>query len=72
MTLKITDLDQTVAMTAMKDRLRPFKFLINLEKRFFVDYAKMLSRAEKYANTKEAMASRRDPIVSQSDRGGKR
>ena len=72
MTLEITDLDQTVTMKAIKDGLRPSRFLFSLEKRFFADYAKMLSQAEKYANVEKAMASRRDPIVGRSDRGGRR
>ena len=55
--MEITDLDQTVAMTAMKGGLKPSRFLFSLEKRFPVDYAEMLSRADKYANAEEAMAS---------------
>ena len=43
MTLKITDLDQTIAMMAMKDGLKPSKFLFSLKKRFPMDYAEMLS-----------------------------
>ena len=62
-TLKITDLDQTIAMTAMKDGLRPSKFLFSLKKSFPMDYAEMLSRADKYANAEEAMASKREPEV---------
>ena len=50
-----------VAMMAMKGRLKPSRFLFSLEKRFSVDYAKMLSRADKYANVEKAMASKREP-----------
>ena len=42
-TLEITNLDQTVVMTVMKDGLRPSRFLFSLEKRFPVDYTEMLS-----------------------------
>ena len=63
-TIEITDLDQTVTMVAMKGGLRPSKFLFNLEKRFSVDYAEMLSWSKKNSNIEEAMASRRDPMVS--------
>ena len=41
-TLEITNLDQTVAMTAMKGKLGSSRFLFILEKRFPMDYAKML------------------------------
>ena len=63
MTLEITDLDQTVAMTAMKGRLKPSKFLFSLKKKFSVDYVEMHSRADKYANAEEAMASKREPTI---------
>ena len=72
MALKITDLNQMVAMTTMKGGLKPSRFLFNLEKRFPADYAEMLSRADKYANAKEAMASKREPVTPRPDRGGKR
>ena len=61
--MEITDLDQTIAMTAMKDGLRPSRFLFSLEKRFPVDYAEMLSLADKYVNAEEAMASKREPAT---------
>ena len=63
MTLEITDLDQTVAMTAMKDGLKSSKFLFSLKKWFPVDYAEMLSREDKYANVEEAMSSKREPTI---------
>ena len=61
-----------VAMTAMKDGLRPSKFLFSLKKRFPMDYAKLLSRADKYANAEEAMASKREPTTPRPDKEGKR
>ena len=45
-----------ITMIAMKDGLKPSRFLFSLEKRFHVDYIEMLSRADKYANNEEAMA----------------
>ena len=42
-TLEITDLDQIVAMMAMKGRLRPSRFFFILEKRFPMDYVEILS-----------------------------
>ena len=59
-------------MTTIKGGLRSFRFLFSLEKRFLADYAKMLSWVEKYANIKEVMGSRRDPIADRADRGDKR
>ena len=53
-------MDQTMAITVMKGSLRPSCFLFSLEKRFSMDYAEMLVRAEKYANVKEAMAARKE------------
>ena len=50
-------------MMAMKDGLRPSRFLFSLEKRFPMDYAEMLSRVDKYVNAKEAMASKREPTT---------
>ena len=70
--MKIIDLDQTVAMMAMKDGLRPFRFLFSLKKRFSMDYVEIFSRADKYANAKKAMASKREPTVDRPDIGGKR
>ena len=46
-TLEMTDLDQMVAMLAMKGALKPFKFLFSLEKKFSTSFSEMLSRAEK-------------------------
>ena len=42
-TLEIIDLDLMVSMIAMKDRLKPSRFLFNLKKRFSADYTEMLS-----------------------------
>ena len=58
--LKISDLDQMIAMMAMKNGLRPSRFFFNLEKRFFTDYAEMLAQAKKYANAEEAMAAQKE------------
>ena len=53
-TLEVTDLDQMVAMLAMKDTLKPSRFLFSLEKKFSISFFEMLSHAKKYANTEEA------------------
>ena len=62
--MEITDLDQTIAMTVMKSRLSPFRFLFDLENRFPINYDEMLSRVEKYANAEEAMACRRELLAN--------
>ena len=36
-----------------------------------MDYAKMLSRTDKYVNAEEAMVSKREPTAIRPDRGGK-
>ena len=61
-----------VVMTAMKGGLRPSHFLFSLEKRFFVDYAEMLVRAEKYANAEEAMAAQKETASNQAEKKEKR
>ena len=71
-TLVISDLDQTVAMTAMKEGLKPSRFLFSLEKKFTVDYAEMLAQAEKYANAEEAMAARKETSLSRTKKRDKR
>ena len=58
-TLEVTDLDQMVAMSAMKGILKPSIFLFNLEKKFSTSFSKMLSRAKKYANVEEAFLARK-------------
>ena len=42
-TLKISDLDPKVTMSAMKDGLKPSRFLFSLEKRFPTNFAEILS-----------------------------
>ena len=58
-------------MTAMKDGLRPSKFLFSIKKRFLMDYAEMLSRADKYVNVEEAMASKREHMTPRYDKGAR-
>ena len=70
--MKVINLDSMVAMSAMKDDLKPSRFLFSLEKRFLTSFIGMLSQIEKYTNVEETIASRRDPLASKVDRGGKR
>ena len=70
--LEIYDLDQTVIMSTMKDRLRHSIFIFNLKKKFPADDAELLTRAEKYSNAEEAMAARRDALTNRVERGNKR
>lgn len=54
MTLEICDLDQLVAIIALKSGLLKNVFLFSLEKRYPKDFAEMLARVEKYVNAKKA------------------
>ena len=58
-TLEVTDLDQMVAMSAMKGALKPSRFLFSLEKKFSTSFFKMLFHAEKYANVEEAFLAKK-------------
>ena len=42
-TLEVSNLDPKVAMSTMKDDLKPLRFLFSLEKRFPTCFAEMLS-----------------------------
>ena len=42
-TLKVIDLDQMVAMSAIKGALKPSRFLFSLEKKFPSSFPEMLS-----------------------------
>ena len=70
--MEITDLDQTVAMTAMKGELKPSRFLFGLEKRFPTNSIEMLTRAKKYANAEKAMMAKNDAPASRTERKNKR
>ena len=52
----------------MKDDLRPSRFLFSLEKQSPTRFAKMLGRAEKYANAEEAMLTKRSTASNQPKR----
>ena len=60
-TLEVSDLDQVVAMSAMKGSLRPSRFLFSLKKQFPTNFAEMLAQDEKYANAEEAMSMTSQP-----------
>ena len=68
-TLEVIDLDQMVAMSAMKGILKPSKIFFSLEKKFPTSFLKMLSRAEKYANTEEAFFARKTLVPGPSEKG---
>ena len=63
------DLDQMVAMSAMKGTLKSFRFLFSLEKKFSTSFLKMLSRVEKYANVEEAFLARKTVALGPSEKG---
>ena len=67
-TLEVSDLDQTVAMSTMKGGLRPTRFSLSLEKWFSTSFIEMLARAEKYANAEEAMSTKRSLATLQFDK----
>ena len=66
--LEVSDLDQIVTMSIMKDDLRPIRFLFSLEKRFSTSFVEMLARAKKYANAEEAMSARRSSAPNQHEK----
>ena len=67
--MEVTDLDQMVAMSAMKGALKPSRFLFSLEKKFSTNFFEMLSCAEKYTNAKEAFIARKSLTAGPSDKG---
>ena len=67
-TLEVIDLDQMVAMSAMKGALKPSRFFFSLEKKFSTSFLEMLSRAEKYPNVEEAFMVRKTSVPSASDK----
>jgi len=58
-TLEIPDLNEHVAMPALKKGLRTSRLTFSLDKKFSKSYAELLSRAQKYADTEEQAANRR-------------
>ena len=68
-TLEVTDLNQMVAMSAMKGTLKPSRFLFSLDKKFPTSFSEMFSRAEKYANAEEALSARKTSALGPSDKG---
>ena len=68
-TLEVMDLDQMVAMSAIKGALKPSRFLFSLKKKFSTIFSEMLSRAKKYANVKEAFLARKTSTPGPSEKG---
>ncbi|XP_038976592.1 uncharacterized protein LOC120107395 [Phoenix dactylifera] len=58
-TWEVRELDQSIAMSALKTGARSYRFLFSIEKNFPADLTEMLVRARKYAKAEEAVASRR-------------
>ena len=57
-TLEITDLNEFVAMSALKKGLKQSRFTYSLDKTFPKTYSKLLARASKYIRADEGAASR--------------
>ncbi|KAG1365253.1 putative Retrotransposon gag protein [Cocos nucifera] len=56
--LEVRNLDQSVAMAALKGGLQKNDLLFSLEKRYPRDFADLLARAERYARAEEAFKLR--------------
>ena len=69
--MEVTNLDQMVAMSAMKGALKPFRFFFSLEKKFSIGFFEMLSYAKKYANAEEAFLARKTSM-SDKEKGKER
>ncbi len=59
-TWEVRELDQSIAMSALKTGARSYRFLFSIEKNFPADLTEMLVRARKYAKAEEAVAVRRN------------
>ena len=57
-TLEITDLNEFVAMLALKKGLKQSRFTYSLDKTFPKTYSELLARASKYIREDEGAASR--------------
>ena len=51
----------------MKGGPRSSRFLFNLEKKIFTNFAEMLAQAKKYANAKEDMVTRKEAAPSRPE-----
>ena len=56
-TLEITDLNEVVAMSALKKGLKQSRFTYSLDKTFLKTYPELLARASKYIWVDEGAAS---------------
>ena len=59
-TLEITDLNEYVAMSALKKGLKKSRFTYSLDKTFPKTYFELLARASKYIRADEGATSRRE------------
>ncbi|XP_038985514.1 uncharacterized protein LOC120111721 [Phoenix dactylifera] len=71
-TWEVRELDQSVAMSALKTGARSYRFLFSIEKSFPADFTKMLVRARKYAKAEEAIASKRSATEQTSKKQKRR
>lgn len=65
--LEIYNLDESVAMLAMKRGLRSSRFIYSLDKTYLKSYSKLLIHAQKYIHAKEATSKK----LMESQRGRK-
>ena len=61
--LEVRDLDQSVAMAALKGGLQKNNLLFSLEKKYPRDFADLLARAERYARAEEAFKLKDEELV---------
>ena len=59
-TLEITDLNEYVAMSALKKGLKQSRFTYSLDKTFTKTYSELLARASKYIRADEGATSQRE------------
>ena len=67
-TLEVQNLDLSMMTITMKSRLQKSSFLFFLQKKPLWDFAEMLARAEKYANTEEAFMAHGPPSVQKDEK----
>ncbi|KAG1361351.1 hypothetical protein COCNU_09G008140 [Cocos nucifera] len=71
--LEVRDLDQSIAMAALKGGIQKIDLLFSLEKKYLRNFADMLARAEGYARAEEAFKTKDNKVggerqVGESDR----
>ena len=69
--MEIPDLNEHVAMSALKMGLKPSKLTFSIDKSSLKDYAALLGKAHKYALAEEQAASRRQAEGKSAKKGNK-